>query len=239
MHKLGWYVSLLLSVVTLITFGIAIFTTPLSGPFCPGDCFQYPYTDIISRFPRDYYWMFFALFQVLIYLVFMGCLYQWTSPEKKIFGLIGWTFGIGAAVILFVDYFVQITVIQPSLLNGETMGISLWTQFNPHGLFIALEEAGYLLMGGSFAFISRIFTGTNRFYPALRWIFGLGFVLVIFTFVLISIVYGVHREYRFEVFSLTIDWWVLIGAGILMSRVFADGRSPAREPANHRGESHS
>jgi hypothetical protein len=29
-------------------------------------------------------------------------------------------------------------------MNGETDGLSILTQYNPHGIFIALEEIGYL-----------------------------------------------------------------------------------------------
>lgn len=31
-------------------------------------------------------------------------------------------------------------------MHGETEGITLLTQYNAHGIFIALEELGYLLM---------------------------------------------------------------------------------------------
>jgi len=51
-----------------------------------------------------------------------------------------------AALTLLADYFVQLTVVQPSLLAGERDGIALLSQYNPHGLFIALEELGYLLI---------------------------------------------------------------------------------------------
>jgi hypothetical protein len=34
--------------------------------------------------------------------------------------------------------------LQPSLLAGETEGIAMLSQFNPHGLFIILEEPGFI-----------------------------------------------------------------------------------------------
>ncbi len=40
-------------------------------------------------------------------------------------------------------------------MKGEKEGISLLTQFNPHGIFIALKEVGYLLMSLSFFSLSR------------------------------------------------------------------------------------
>jgi hypothetical protein len=34
----------------------------------------------------------------------------------------------------------------PSLLKGEVGNLSLLSQYNPHGLFIALEDTSYLIM---------------------------------------------------------------------------------------------
>ena len=45
-----------------------------------------------------------------------------------------------------VDYFLQLTVVVPSLQAGETDGLSLFTQYDPHGLFIAMEALGYLML---------------------------------------------------------------------------------------------
>jgi len=45
-----------------------------------------------------------------------------------------------------------LTVVQTCLPKGEVDGLSLWSQYNPHGLFIGLEDAGYLSMGVAFLF---------------------------------------------------------------------------------------
>jgi hypothetical protein len=39
------------------------------------------------------------------------------------------------------DYFIQLTVVQPSVLQGKVDGLLLWSQYNPHGIFIALEAS--------------------------------------------------------------------------------------------------
>jgi hypothetical protein len=54
--------------------------------------------------------------------------------------MLGIVFATISCTLLVGDYFIQISVIQPSLLKGETDGIALLTQYNPHGIFIALEE---------------------------------------------------------------------------------------------------
>jgi hypothetical protein len=218
--RFGYYTSIVTYLLTFITFGIAICTPPLSGPGCVANCFEYPYTDIISRFPRDYYWMYPAILLTLSYLVFMVCIHNYVSDQRKIFSQVGVLFSVISSLILVVDYFVQVSVVQQSLLLGETDGISLLTQFNPHGLFIALEDIGYIMMSFSFLFMAFAISKSTRLEKLLRWVFIISFILMLLSFVGISIVHGINREYRFEVAVITIDWLVLIIAAILMSKVF-------------------
>jgi len=219
-NLLGFYAAILTTAVTAVTFGIAILTLPLSGPFCVGSCFNYPFTDTISRFPRDFIWMYFAILVTLIYVVLMVCIHHYASKEKKIFSQIGLSFALISATVLIIDYFIQISVIQPSLVNGETDGIAILTQYNPHGIFIALEEIGYLMMSVSFLCMAPVFSGTTRLERSIRWIFIISFILTILSLIIISILYGINREYIFEVVVIVIDWTVLIVSGILLSVVF-------------------
>jgi hypothetical protein len=219
-NRLGFYTAILTTVVTLITFGIAIFTPPLAGPYCAGSCFEYPYTDIVSRFPRDYLWMYPAMLMSVLYVVFMASIHQYAAQEKKLFSQIGLSFALISATILLVAYFTQVSVIQPSLVQEETEGIALVTQFNPHGMFIALEEIGLLLMSVSFLFMAPVFSGANRTEKAIRWLFTGSFVVTILSLIYYSLQYGIFREYRFEVAVITINWISLIVAGILVSIVF-------------------
>jgi hypothetical protein len=129
-------------------------------------------------------------------------------------------FTIISAVILLTDYFIQIAVVPVSLMNNETAGMTLITQYNPHGLFIALEELGYLIMSFSFFFIALIFNKTGRLESSIKWIFISAFVLTIVSLIMISIQYGLDRKDRFEIVSLSIAWLVLIVNGILLSIYF-------------------
>lgn len=217
--KVGFYSAIATTVLTLFTFGIAIFTPPLSGPFCKQNCYEYPYLDIASRFPRDYYWMFPAIFLYISFLILIASVYQDTEENKKIFGLTGFSFALLSSLVFITDFFLQLSVIQPSLLNGEVDGVSLFSQFNPHGIFIALEELGYLLMNLSFIFIAFTFNegGLRKNIKRL--------LISCFTLNLIALAfylskYGIFREYRFEVATITINWLTLIILGILLSLNF-------------------
>ncbi|MEW6182500.1 MAG: hypothetical protein AB1500_04885 [Bacillota bacterium] len=217
--KLGYYVAVLTSAVTFVTFFIAILTPPVTGPYAAEPSFGYPFTDVVARFPRDYIWMYPAMLMLLLFVALTACVHHHAPKEKKVFSQIGLSFALISAAILITDYFLQVSVIQPSLLNGETEGVALLTQYNPHGVFIALEDIGYLLMSAALFCIAPVFS-RNRLEAALRWIFIAGFVLAVLSFAAYSVAYGVQREYRFEVAVIAIDWTVLIVSGILLGAWF-------------------
>ena len=100
------------------------------------------------------------------------------------------------------------------------------TQYNPHGVFIALEEAGYTLMAVTFLFAGLALPKASRLERALRWILVGGFVSVGVVFVGLSVVYRMAVEYRFEVAAITIDWTVLIIASTLFAILYARSVQP-------------
>ncbi|KKP51235.1 MAG: hypothetical protein UR43_C0026G0008 [candidate division TM6 bacterium GW2011_GWF2_33_332] len=208
--KFGYWAALSTAVLTIITFTVAMLTPPLSGPFCEENCFQYPFTEIASRFPRDYYWMYLAIVLSFLYLLMMLAIHQSTKNEKKLFSLISISFAIMSSCILIIDYFIQVSVIQPSLLAGETDGISILSQFNPHGIFIVFEELGFMLMIISFFALIPVFSKNTKLDKAIKWTALIGFCLSIISFLLISMIHGIQREYRFEVVVISIAWIELI-----------------------------
>jgi len=218
--RFGYYSSILLAVFTFIAFGLGMMAVPPAGPYCPGDCFGYPYLDSLSHFPKDYYWMYFAVFQIIIYVVFMISVHFIAPPDKKINSFTGVSFGLIAAVVLLSDYFVQFAVVPISLIKGEEEGIALLTQYNGHGTFIALEELGYVMMSLSFLFIAAVFSRQSGLGRILRWILIIPILLIILFFIFYSIRYGIDRSYRFEVAAIGVNWFALIIVGILAAIVF-------------------
>lgn len=214
--KFGFYIALLTAIVTTITFAIAIMTPPLSGPWCQAGCYDYPYTDIASRFPRDYIWMYPAILVSALFIMLVISIHYYAGNGRRIFTHIGLSFATISAVILILNYFVQVSVVQPSLLNGENEGISLISQFNPHGIFIASEEIGFLLMTLALFFTFPAFSPVNKLLKAIRIVLMAGFPLAILAFVLISLNYGIKREYMFEIAVISIVWIELIISSILI-----------------------
>jgi hypothetical protein len=218
--RFGYYSALLTVILTTVSFGFALYAIPISGVNCTGDCVKYPYLDTVERFPRDFMWMPLAILLILSYVTWMVSIHAYAPGNRKIFSQVGLSFALISATILSSAYFIQFSVIPVSLMNGETEGLAALIQYNPHGVFIAMEEFGYLLMSLSFLLMAAVFTGKNHLEMAVRWIFTGAFVLTIISLVIISLLFGLERLDRFEVVVISINWLVLIVNGILLSILF-------------------
>jgi hypothetical protein len=157
----------------------------------------------------------------------MACIHYYAADDKKIVSLIGLSFAVMCASAITMDYFIQLSVMQPSLLKGETEGLALFSQYNPHGIFIALEDLGYLLMSLAFLCVGVNFAGDGKLERAIRWLFISSAGLSIATFILLSLIYGQDLEYRFEVAIITINWLTLIAGGVLLGLLFRRGKGEA------------
>jgi hypothetical protein len=226
--RFGFWAATATGVSTLITFALAIATPPLSGQLCKEGCFSYPYLDVAARFPRDYFWMFPAILATLLYLAFAVALSARVPPRGRVFARLGLSLAIMATLTLVGDYFVQLAVVQPSLRAGEADGISLLTQYNPHGLFIALEELGYLLMSLSLVCLIPALSGSSGLERAIRWLFALGLVANVAALLWFLVTYGHERGYLFEIAVISIDWLVLITGSFMAAAVFRRDLSAGR-----------
>ncbi|MHC1782444.1 MAG: hypothetical protein AB9891_06740 [Anaerolineaceae bacterium] len=218
--KVGNYSSWSLAILTMITFGFAMMAVPPAGPYCPGNCMDYPYPDILSYYPRDYYWLYLAVFQLCVFLIFMIANHFTAPAEKKIFSFISVAFAIISTTVLLGDYFLQFSVVPISVMKGQTEGIAILTQYNGHSIFIVLEELGFTMMSLAFLFLAPVFSMKNRLERTVRWILCLPFVVNIIAFIVYSIQFGLNRDYRFEVAAITINWLVTILIGILIGVFF-------------------
>jgi hypothetical protein len=218
---LAGYSSASTAVLTAISFSLACYAVPIAGPYCPyeSDCIRYPYyvyyVRIADRFPRDYLWMIASIPQLMAYLIMMASVQAWCPSNKKIYGTIALVFATVSTTILVSDYFVQLSVIQPSILAGETdYGLALLTMYNDKGVFIALEEVGYIFMSASFFAMAPLFSGILRFFLVAA------FVSTVVSLIYYIVSFGWGRSYRFEVAVIFIDWMTLIVCGTMMALRF-------------------
>ena len=218
--KFGFYASIALTILTIVTFGFAMMAIPPAGPYCPGNCMEYPFRDLLNYYPRDYHWMYLAVFQLFAFLIFVISVHFVATPEKKIFSFSGVAFALISTTVLLADYFIQFAVIPISMMKGETEGIALLSQYNGHGIFIALEELGYITMSIALFFMTPVFFTNNRLEVLIRWLLLMPLVLNIIAFITYSTLFGIDRSYRFEVASISINWLFLIFIGISISIFF-------------------
>lgn len=212
--------------VNKIGFWAAVFTAVLAAAFITMGMFgssswdtfpgmvNYIWTTIKTI---DYVLFVPGLLLAPVFVVLMSCIYYFTSYEKKIYGLIGLAFALIYATIIMADYFVLWTVILPSTIRGETIGLSLFSMYNPHGLFVALESVAYMMMSTALLSIAPIFEG-GKIEQALRWIFIGGFILAIGS--LLGVFIMNYDIVIFEIAIIAIYCPVLIISGILLGITF-------------------
>lgn len=218
--RLGRVLSWATAGVGVVAAITAMTTPPRSGPFCTGGCVGYPYTDVATYAPRDYWWMYPQSLWVLLVLALLVCVRHAASRSARAAGGVAVALAtVGAAAIL-IDYAVQLAVVQPSLWRGETATLSLFSQYNPHGVFIALEDVGYLLLGAAALTAAAVFTGPTRPARSLHWLMIGGGTLTVVALPALVGIYRADLEYRYEVAAIALVWITFIAAAAMLPRWF-------------------
>jgi hypothetical protein len=126
-------------------------------------------------------WVVPCFFIAPAFLIMMTCLHAWTGGVKEPWSLLALVFAAVYAAILSANYYIQMTVVPHSLLNGTTDGLGLWLYAGPYPYTIpgALEGAGYFSMGMSLLFAAPVFSG-GRLQQWVRWTFvGTGLIALV------------------------------------------------------------
>lgn len=217
--------------VNRIGFWAAVFTAILAAAFITMGMFgssswdtfpgmiNYIWTTIKAI---DYALFIPAFLLAPVFVVLMACIHYYASVDKKIYSLIGLAFALIYTTIITTDYFVLWTVILPSTIMGETAGLSLFSLYNPHGIFVSLESIAYMMMSLALLFIAPVFQG-SRIERALKWIFIAGFVLGIGS--LVGVLLMNYDIVMYEIAIITLYCPVLIISGILLSIMFRRANS--------------
>jgi len=228
--RLGVWVAPSTAAVGVVSLVVSVSTPVRSGPWCNDGCVAYPYTDVAAFVPRDYLWIYPEVLLVLLFVVLAACLLHWVPPQRRLSAAVAVCFAVIGAAVLVVDYGIQLTVLQPAVLSGQTEGLSALTMYNPRGVFIALENVGYAVFGVAFVFLGGALAGgSSRRERAVRWVFIVGGVLILAALVLSAAIYRADLDYWFELMSLSITWLVLIVSGTLLTVVFGRGRKVATQ----------
>lgn len=211
---LGFRAAVATGLLTVVTFGLALTALPDDVP--------YPFTSqvIADQWPRDYLWMYPAMVLMVAFVALVAAIHQYAPAARRIFGVLALCSGVAAATVLLIDYFVQVTVMQPSLEKDQLDGWAMLTMYNPNGVFIALEELGYLLMSLTLLCLAPVFTRRSRAERWIRRLFVGSFAATVAALVAVSAMRGIDRGDLFEVLVICIVWVSLIIGSPLLAIVF-------------------
>lgn len=222
--SVAFWTAVGVALLAVISLAMAITTPPRSGPFCRSDCVSYPYTNAARFVPRDYLWMYPATMLLAVFVVLVGLLRERCAPERQWLAGVGLCFtGLGTAP-LALAYGIQLTVLQPNLLSGHPEGLSPWSQYNPSGLFIALENIGYTTLGLAFICIGLALPAHVPRIRTTGVIFTVGGALILTLLVLLAVIYRSDLAYRYEVWSILVTWLVMAITGVTLSVAFSRDR---------------
>jgi hypothetical protein len=231
--RAGWWAGVLTSVASAAAWILVMVVPgapPRSGANCtggPGTCLTYPYTDAAAYVPDDFLWMIPAFLLGPLLVVLLNSLLHDALGSHRPSARIALRLASAAAVVLMADYYVQFTTVQASLVRGETGGgLSLLSQYNPHGVFIALEDLGYATMLTALAAASLALPRTTRPERVLRRLLattGTGGALL---FPVLLAVLGRDLDYTYEVLAICVAWFTLLVAGLLAATIFSAAGAP-------------
>jgi hypothetical protein len=183
--------------------------------------------------------MYAAMLLMLSFVALAASIHQYARPERKIYGVLGLCAAVASATVLLINYFVQVTVMHPSLEKNQLDGWSMLTQYNPNGVFIALEELGYLLMSLALLCAAPALEGDRRTEKFLRRLFALSFSGNVAALIAVTVVRGIDRGDLFEVIVICIVWTTLVVAVPVLAVVFRrrsrelDEQPPGKRVGHH------
>jgi len=220
-NRLGELSGILNSILAALFFVAGIFTPARGGPFCSSSCISYPYVSGLSQYvPNDYLWMIPPFFLGPAFVFLIACVNQETPEERKTLSVLALAFAVAYSILIMTDYFVQWTVVIPSIVSGQTEGLAPFSQYNPHGLLVSLESLGYLVMTAAYLLVAAVISG-GRLRNSIRWISVGAFALAIGLFVSFALLH--YDIGYFEVAVITIVSVESVLNGALLSVYFRGG----------------
>lgn len=231
--KLTYAASLFMTLTAAAALALAMtLAPPRSGPNClTEECITYPYTDIAAYLSTDYWWMYPAALLPLALVVALVSLRDAVPAGRRSALWLATLSAVAASIVLGVAYAVQLMVVRPSLAKGEAEALVLWSQYNPHGLFIALENVGYFLSCLALLTMAWLFPGAGGRDKALRWWCGTCGAIGVLGLPVLALVLRFDMEYQYEVLSLLAAWIGLLVLGPLLMIRLAAAPAPASSPA--------
>lgn len=111
------------------------------------------------------------------FLVLLVSVHQVAPPERKVWSQAALAFGTVYAVLISMNYFVQLTLVGPRMMEGRTEGIEMFL-FVPFDSFLyAVDILGYSFMSVAALFAVPVFERGGLEGMARLFLLGTGLVL--------------------------------------------------------------
>jgi len=118
-----------------------------------------------------------SLFLGSSFLVLMVSVHYYAATEKKIWSHVGIVFAVMYAVLISINYYVQLTLVVPHMLRGEVESIR-FLLFTPFDSFLySVDILGYSFMSLSTLFGAFVFTEPGVERTAQRFMIANGLIL--------------------------------------------------------------
>jgi len=234
-RRIATWAAAVTAVAATLALGIGVFTPPRGGLLCTSGCIAYPYTGAAPFVAGDSIWIVPAIVMTLGFVIVTACLHELGRPGGRLAGLVALALATLASALLVGDYAVHFMVVMPSLAKGDGALVTILSIYNPHGVFIALENAGYFVMGLAFLATAGAVAGTGGLERAIRWVFLVAGLLAVGGLVVFAAVFGTDLDVRYEVAAISVDYLALMVGGGLLAVLFGRPlrmRAESRPDAN-------
>ena len=118
-----------------------------------------------------------SLFLGSAFLVLMVCVHEIAPPERKVWSRTAMVFATAYAVLISINYFVQLTWVAPRLAAGRVHGLEPFL-FTPFDSFLySVDILGYSFMSVATLFAAQVFKGPGLERTARLFLVANGLLL--------------------------------------------------------------
>lgn len=211
--KLGYW-SALICACLFVLFTIAFVGVAITAP-------PFEWTTLDAYIERvnsgSPFFLYLAQASMLIFapmfVVLLHAIVAFASDEKKILAEIGRNFGSLFALLISINYFVQLSSVRQNIAKGQFDGLQHFVQVNPSAPMLALNMLGWTLFFGlASLFLAPIFSG-NPLQNTIRYALiangcftlfgGIGFIFESAIVVFLTINFGMGGTILIATVALT------------------------------------
>ena len=146
--RFGFWSALLIA-VTFIVFTLAFVGIATNPPLFRWTTLA-DYVDYVNN--NNQFFQSLARLMMLIfaslYVVLLNSIYEYATGDRKFLARVSICFGLAFAILVSVNYFVQLTAVRLNIVQGTTEGLEHFLQANPISVMSSINLLGWTLFLG-------------------------------------------------------------------------------------------